>query len=155
MKTRAAGRILPIALCVTALLLGTRCGGSPAAPAPASLQETFTGILQPLSADFRTFTITAQGTSDLSVIVSSLKTVAASTPVTGITIGVGFGTISGGICALQVQNSAAVLGQELFAPSGASTGTYCVQVFDCPPGATGCTSNLTEAVTYTMTVKHF
>jgi hypothetical protein len=155
METRTARRILPIALCATALFLGTSCGGSPAAPTPAALVETFSGTLQPLGADFRTFTITAQGTSDLSVIVNSLTTVAGATPVTGITIGVGFGAISGGICALQVQNSAAVIGQELFAPSGASTGSYCVQVFDCPTGATGCTPMLTQPVTYSMTVKHF
>jgi hypothetical protein len=155
MDTRTARRILPIALCATALSLGAGCGGSPAAPTPAALVETFTGTLQPVGADFKTFTIVAQGTSDLSVIVNSLTTVAAATPVTGITIGVGFGVVSGGICALQVQNSTAVLGQELFAPSGASTGTYCVQVFDCPSGATGCTPKLTEPVTYSMTVKHF
>jgi hypothetical protein len=155
METRKARRLLPIALCATALFIGTSCGGSPAAPAPAAIAETFTGTLQPLGADFKTFTIVAQGTSDLSVIVSSLTTVAVPTPVTGITIGVGFGTLSGGICALQVQNSAATLGQELFAPSGASTGTYCVQVFDCPTGATGCTPKLTEPVTYSMTVKHY
>jgi len=49
----------------------------------------------------------------------------------------------------------ATLGQELFAPSGASPGTYCIQIFDCPTGTTGCTSTLTEAVTYSMTVKHY
>ena len=39
---------------------------------------------------------------------------------------------------LQVQTPVANFGQELFAPNGASPGTYCVQIFDCPTGATGC-----------------
>lgn len=155
METRTARRILPIALCATALFIGAGCGGSPAAPTPVAKTDTFTGTLQPQGADFKTFTITAQGTSDLSITVNSLSTVATATPVTGITIGVGVGTVSGAICALQVQNSTAVIGQELFAPGGASTGSYCVQIFDCPTGATGCTPTLPEPVSYSMTVKHY
>jgi hypothetical protein len=155
MVTRTA-RVFSIALCATALFLGSGCGGSPTAPTPVAKTETFTGTLQPATADFKTFSIAyAQGTSDLSITVNSLVTVANSTPVTGITIGVGVGTISGAICALQVQNVAATLGQELFAPNGASAGSYCVQIFDCPPGAPSCTSMLTEPVTYALTVKHY
>jgi hypothetical protein len=112
--------------------------------------------LQPLGTDFKTFTIAySQGATDLSVTVNTLATVNGSTPVTGITIGVGVGTVSGSTCSMQVQTGAANLGQELFAPNGASAGTYCVQIFDCPTGSTGCSSTLTEAVTYSMTVKHF
>ena len=109
-----------------------------------------------LGIDFKTFTIGyVQSSSDLSVIVNSLTTVAASTPVTGITIGIGFGAVSGSSCSLQVQTPVANLGQELFAPNGASAGAYCVQIFDCPTGASGCTSILSEAVNYSMTVKHY
>ena len=75
--------------------------------------------------------------------------------ITGITIGVGFGAPSGSTCAVQVQTPVAALGQELFAPNGASAGSYCVQIFDCPTGATGCSSMLTEPVTYTMTLRHY
>ena len=67
---------------------------------------------------------TAQASSDLSVTVDSLKTVAASTPVTGITIGIGFGAVSGSTCSLQIQTPTAALATELFAPNGASAGTY-------------------------------
>jgi hypothetical protein len=155
MVTRTARRVLPIALCATVLLIGAGCGGSPDAPTPVAKTDTFTGTLQPLGSDFKLFTITAQGTTDLSITINTLTTVAASTPVTGITIGVGVGSVSGATCALQVQNPAAVLGQELFAPSGAAAGTYCVQIFDCPTGSTGCASTLTEPVTYSMTVKHY
>ena len=156
MPTRTARRVLPIALCATVFFAGAGCGGSPTAPTPVAKTETLTGTLQPLGIDFKTFTIAyAQGTTDLSVTVNSLSTVAGSTPVTGITIGVGIGTVSGAACSLQLQTPVATLGQELFAPNGASAGTYCVQIYDCPTGATGCTSMLTEPVTYTMTVKHY
>ena len=120
MVTRTARRALAIALCATALFIGTSCGGGPAAPTPVAKIDTFIGTLQPLGADFKTFTISyTLGTSDLSITVNSLVTAAASTPVTGITIGVGVGTVTGAICSLQVQNAAAPIGQELFAPNGA------------------------------------
>jgi hypothetical protein len=139
--------MLPLALCGAAILTAG-CGGSATAPTPVAKTEAFTGTLQPLGSDFKTFTITAQGVTDLSVTINTLVTVAPpGTAVTGITIGVGFGSISGSTCVLQVQNSAAAIGQELFAPSGASPGTYCVQIFDV--------STLTEAVTYSLTLKHY
>jgi len=132
------------------------CGGSPTQADPVQRTETFTGTLQPLGTDFKTFTITyAQGTSDLSVNVTSLSTVANSTPVTGITIGIGFGTVSGSTCSTQIQAPAAGLSTELFAPNGASAGAYCVQISDCPTGTTGCSPTLPEAVNYSMTIKHY
>ena len=94
-------------------------------------------------------------TTDLSVTVTSLTTVANATPVTGITIGLGFGTVSGSTCAAQIQAPAAPLNQELFAPNGASAGAYCVQIYDCPTGTASCTPTLAEAVNYSMTVKHY
>jgi hypothetical protein len=155
MPMRTARRILPIALCASTLFTIAACGGSPTAPAPVAKTDSFTGTLQPLGVDFKTFTISATGTSDLSITVNSLTTVAGGTPVTGITIGLGVGTVASAVCSLQVQTPVAALGQELFAPNGASAGTYCVEIYDCPTGATGCTSNLTEPVTYSMTVKHY
>jgi hypothetical protein len=140
---------------VVFLILAAGCG-SATAPSPVLKTETFSGTLQPLGADFKTFTILyTQSTTDLSVSIDSLKTVADSTPVTGVTIGIGFGAVSGSTCSLQIQTPTAALAQELFAPNGASSGTYCVQIFDCPTGTTGCSSTLTEAVTYSMTVKHY
>ncbi len=153
----AARRLSLVALCATFATFASGCGDSnPAAPTPVVQSESFTGTLQPLGVDFKTFTIAyTQGTTDLSVTITSLMTVANATPVTGITVGIGFGTVSGSTCAPQIQAPAAPLNQELFAPNGASAGAYCVQISDCPTGATGCTSTLTEAVTYSMTVKHF
>ena len=153
----AARKLSTVALCATLATFAPGCGDSnPAAPTPVVQSESFTGTLQPLGVDFKTFTIAyTQGTTDLSVTVTSLMTVANATPVTGITVGIGFGTVSGSTCAPQIQAPAAPLNQELFAPNGASAGAYCVQISDCPTGATGCTSTLTEAVTYSMTVKHY
>jgi hypothetical protein len=141
---------------VILLCLAGACGGNPVAPDPVLQTENLTGTLQPLGVDFKTITIAyAQGATDLSITVNSLATVAAATPVTGVTIGIGIGTVSGTACTLQLQAPAAPLGQELFAPSGASAGTYCIQISDCPTGTTGCSSTLSEAVTYQMTVKHY
>jgi hypothetical protein len=137
-------------------VLASACGASPNVSTPVLQTETFTGTLQPLGVDFKTFTIAyAISTSDLSVTVNSLRTVNGATPVTGITIGLGLGAPSGANCALHLQTPLATLGSELFAPNGASAGNYCVQISDCPTGATGCASTLAEAVTYTMTVKHY
>jgi hypothetical protein len=153
---RRAARLSPIAFGAILLALVTSCNKTPTAPTPVLQTETFTGTLQPLGLDIKTFAVVySQGATDLSVIINSLTTVAGSTAVTGITMGVGFGSLSGSTCSLQVQTPIAALGQELFAPNGASSGTYCVQIFDCPTGTTGCTSTLTEAVTYSMTVKHY
>ena len=135
--------------------LATGCG-STTAPDPVLQTETFTGTLQPLGLDFKTFSISySQSTTDLSVSIDSLKTVASAAPVTGITMGIGFGNVSGTTCSLSVQTPTAALAQELFAPNGASSGTYCVQIFDCPTGTSGCSSTLTEPVTYTLTVRHY
>ena len=98
----------------------------------------------------------AQGTSDLSVIVNSLTTVAAATPVTGITIGVGFGTdigwdlraASAELCrgprtgALRSQRrlDRGLLRADLRLPTRERPAAH---------------PTLTEAVTYSMTVKHF
>jgi hypothetical protein len=157
MRRLAARRLLLIGASATLVFFPAGCGSeSPAAPTPVQQTESFTGTLQPLGFDFKTFTINyTQTPTDLSVSVNSLTTVAGATSVTGITIGVGVGSVSGSSCAMQLQTGAAMLGQELFAPNGASAGNYCVQIFDCPTGSTGCTSTLTEAVTYSITVKHF
>jgi hypothetical protein len=153
-SARSPGLIAP---CILFAALTAGCGDdSPTAPTPVLQTENFTGTLQPLGVDFKTFTVAyTQGATDLSITINSLSTVSSSTPVTGITIGVGIGTVVTNACAVQVTAPAANLGQELFAPNGASAGSYCVQVSDCPATATGCTSTLPEAVSYTMTVKHY
>ena len=122
MPSHAATRLSSFVPLAVLLAVAAGCG-SATAPSPTQLTETFTGTLQPLGTDFKTFTIVyTQASSDLSVTVDSLKTVAASTPVTGITIGIGFGAVSGSSCSLQIQTPTAALATELFAPNGASAG---------------------------------
>jgi hypothetical protein len=152
MPSHAVTRLASLALLS---IIASACG-SATAPSPTQQTEIFTGTLQPLGLDFKTFSIVySQSTSDLSVSIDSLKKVSDGSSITGITMGIGFGTISGSTCSLQVQTPVAALAQELFAPNGASSGTYCVQIFDCPTGTTGCSSTLTEPVTYSITVKHY
>ena len=92
MARRAVARLFPIALGAILLSFVASCGDSPTAPTPVQQTETFTGTLQPLGTDYKTFAVVfTQSATDLSVVVSSLTTVANSAPVTGITIGVGFG----------------------------------------------------------------
>jgi len=146
------------AILIPLLASCTTPGGSGSGPSPVPKTETFTGTLQPAGLDSKTFTVTfTAAATELSATVNSLTTVAGSTPVTGITIGVGFGVPTGVACAVQIQTPSATLGQELAVPGGVNSGTYCVQISDCPPSAstTGCSSKLTEPVTYSMTVKHF
>jgi hypothetical protein len=138
------------------VFLAAGCGSSPTAPMLTQHTETFTGRLQPLGVDYQTFTVNyPQAPTELSITVTSLTTVANATPVTGITIGVGLGIVSGTTCSIQLQTAVAPIGQELPVPGGVSAGTYCVQISDCPAGSAGCSSTLTEAVTYSVTVKHY
>jgi hypothetical protein len=155
MHVRAVTRLASIALGAILLSFAAGCG-SATAPSPILATENLTGTLQPLGTDFKTFAVTyTQAPTDLSVTINSLTTVAGQTPVTGVTIGIGFGTVANSACAVQVSTPTATLGVELFAPNGANAGTYCIQISDCPTGTTGCSSVLTEAVTYSMTVKHY
>jgi hypothetical protein len=147
MNSRVARRIatttVPLALVFGVL----SCNKSATLPSPVLVTEVFNGTLQPLGTDFKTFTINyTQSSTDLSVTVNSLSTVANMTPLT-VTIGIGFGVVSGNACQVQISNSTATVGQELFAPSGASAGTYCVEIFDV--------NTLSEATNYQMTVKHY
>ena len=108
MPSHAGAQRASLAL-VAACFVVAGCG-SATAPSPTLQTETFTGTLQPLGTDFKTFTIAyTQSTTDLSVKIDSLKTVADSTPITGITIGIGFGAVSGASCSLQVQTPIAAL----------------------------------------------
>jgi hypothetical protein len=123
------------------------CNGSAALPTPVLVTKVFNGTLQPQGSDFNTFQITySQSSTDLSVIVNSLTTV-ASQAVLSVTIGIGFGVVNGASCTVQISNTAAALGQELFVPNGASAGTYCVEIFDV--------NTLTEATGYQLTVHHY
>jgi hypothetical protein len=137
-------------------MAASSCNSDSTGPSPVPQNDTFTGTLQPAGTDYKTFTIAfTAAPTNLSAIVNSLTTVANATPITGVTIGIGFGSETVGTCSVAIMNPAAPLGQEQFVPGGVSAGTYCVRISDCPTGTTGCSSVLTEPVTYSMTVKHF
>jgi len=124
-------------------------------PSPVQVTEKFTGTLNPRSNDFRTFTVNyTYNATEADITVNSLATVANQTPVTGITIGIAIGLLSAtNTCVEQTFNRAATIGQSY--PQSVTAGQYCAQISDCPPNTIGCTSNLTEPVTYTMTVVHY
>jgi hypothetical protein len=158
------GSLAGLALAATVLVSTLGCDANQSGTAPSLVlrNEMFTGTLQPGGADAKSFTVAfTAAPTDLTATVISLATVANSTPVTGITIGVGFGLpagtggSAGTSCSVQLQSPATALGQVLSVPGGVNAGTYCVMIFDCPTGATGCTSMLTQPVTYTMSVKHY
>ena len=91
-------------------------------------------------------------TTNASATVTSLTTVADGTS-KPVTIGIGFGTLSLGVCtrSTALSNAAAPFNTELFVPEGTfGPGTYCFQVFD-NSGA----STVTEPLNYSITVKHF
>jgi hypothetical protein len=130
------------------------CGSSsPTGPTvtPTVISDMFTGTLSPLGNDGHSFTVVyAGGTSNASITVTALATVANQTPLT-ITIGVGFGTINLGVCTPALTIPVAAIGSELSTTTSPFVnGTYCVLVFDNPAAPT-----VTEPVTYSITVNHY
>jgi hypothetical protein len=98
--------------------------------------ETFTGTLTSRSAVWHTFTVAANGTVD--------ATLTTLDPVATLTVGLGIGTLPTNGCSVQAWNNAATSGTVL---SGSIVpGTFCVTVYDV--------GNVTDAVTYTVTVTH-
>jgi hypothetical protein len=147
-------RALVVALSLGLVAPGLGCGGM-TQPSPVQVTEKFTGTLNPRSLDYKTFNVNyTYNPTEVDVTVNSLATLANGTPVTGITIGVAIGQLSAtNTCVEQVFNRTATIGQSY--PSTANAGLYCAQISDCPQNTIGCTSNLTEPVTYTMTVVHY
>jgi hypothetical protein len=132
------------------------CTSPGTAPTLVLKNDVFTGTLQPLGADSKNFTVTfSAAPTDLNVTVNSLTAVTGGTPVTGVTVGIGLGLPTALACAVQVLTPNVALGQKISLAGGISAGTYCVQISDCPTGSTGCTSQLTQPVTYNLTVAHY
>jgi hypothetical protein len=133
--------------------LAAGCGDSPTAPTAELVTETFTGTLTPLGLVSHTFNVNyAQAYSDASVTVTRLVTVADGTE-RQISVGVGFGVISVGVCtrAAALTNPTAAYNTEL--PTNGSpflAGPYCVAIFDNTDAPT-----VTEPLTYTLTIKHY
>ncbi len=133
--------------------LSAGCADNPTAPTAELVTETFTGTLTPLGVSSHTFNVNyAQAYSDASVTVTRLVTVADNTE-RQISVGVGFGTISVGVCtrAAVLTNPTAAYNTEL--PTNGSpflAGTFCIAIFD-----NTATPTVTEPLTYTLTIKHY
>jgi hypothetical protein len=157
MHSRLAWRFAAAPVAALAVIAASSCNANKGtAPSLTLRTETFTGTLQPGGIDAKTFAVAfTAAPTELTATVNTLVTVNGSRPVTGITIGVGFGVPAATGCFVQLQAPAAALGQELSVPGGVNAGTYCVQISDCPASTSGCSSTLTEPVTYTMIVKHY
>lgn len=133
------------------LLLGLAgCGNQTTTPTPVLATENFTGTLAVRGSDAKRFDVTyAVAASDASIMVTSLTTVAANTPLS-TTISVAFGSIAfDGSCTASTTYTAAAaaINQELVAASAFGPGTYCVKISDI--------GTLTEPANYAMTVKHY
>ena len=155
-----------MARCKTSLLLvGLVCSVTAAAacnknnnnsttnPSPILTTETFSGTINPKGTASHAFVVNYEfAYTDAAVTVTNLTSVATGAG-QSITVGVGFGSYSVGVCTrvANVSNPTAPLNQKLpttgqqFGP-----GTYCVQVFDNPDAST-----VTEPMRYTLSVEHY
>lgn len=146
-----AGRVAVGLGLMVGLMGASGCGNKTTTTPSATLTtENLTGTLAVLGSDSKKFTVNYSfDVSDASVTVTSLTTVAASTPLT-TTIGVAFGTIAfDGSCAAAAAYTAnaAALNQELVASGAFGPGQYCVKIFD--------SGTLTEPTNYAITLKHY
>jgi hypothetical protein len=146
-------RVVPVLGIAAISLAANACSKDPTGPTPVLTTETFTGTITPLGSTFHTFNVNYDGGySDASVTVTSLVSVADGSA-KSITIGIGFGQVSVGVCnrAAQYTNVSAPVNVELPTSGGAfGPSTYCVSVFDNTTAPT-----VTEPLDYTLSVKHY
>jgi len=138
-----------LAIMLALLALASACS-KPTAPTPELITDTFTGVLNVQGTQSNNFTVkyTAQDTA-ASLTVTSLR-LASTNAEFPSTIGVAFGAFDiNGVCqrAAGFVVDTAAINQELTTPEVFSVGGWCVQIFDA--------GTLTEAVNYTMVVKHY
>ena len=120
---------------------------------PVLTTDVFTGTISPLGTSHHNFTVSyAVNNTDASMVLTSLTTVANGS-VPAITVGLAFGSPSGGVCsrAPSYTRTAVTVNQELptvdvpFSP-----GVFCVQIFDNLDKPT-----VTEPLNYSLTVRHY
>ena len=120
-------------------LLCAGCSKTPTQPsiAPPTTTDVFSGTLQPLGTNFHQFTVSQAGDVD--------TTLTSAGPPSTITLGLGVGPFTNGVCSVQdgVSTRAGLTPQLLDA---AGPGEYCVTVADV--------GNLSAPVDYTVTVTH-
>jgi hypothetical protein len=146
-----------LAFVVLAAIAGTACDKTPVAPTPPeSFVETFSGTVGPGQSLFHPFTVRAQGSIIVLVIVTALtrpppvpepeegEEAEPPPPPPPPRIGLALGTWNGATCTrLAVQESAApgttIVGTVL-------TGEFCLNVYDA--------DNVSEPVDYLVQVTH-
>jgi hypothetical protein len=105
---------------------------------PTAIVEKFSGALKQQGSVVFSFTTTQAG------IVSVM--LAAISPDTSATVGMGIGTVSTTTCSLTTTASAVAAGSTAQLSVSATAGTYCVQVYDA--------NNVPQTETVSVTVAH-
>lgn len=150
MTSSARSIVVGLLLCVGSAACGG--GDNPVTPDPVLSTETFTGTITSLGTAAHAFVVNyGFSYTPATFNVTSLVTVATGAS-QNITIGVGFGQPSVGVCtkSAALTNPAAPVNTELGTPEVFGPGNYCIQLFDNPDGPT-----VTEPLNYSITVKHY
>jgi hypothetical protein len=129
--------------------LTAACGSTttPTTPTPVATTETFTGTLNPASANLHSF-ITLTGGA-----VSATLTTVGPDPAQSVGFSLGTYNSTLGICTVVLDNPAAIQAA-VFNATASTTGFYCVRMYDNGNVATAVTNGTAQNFTYTVTVTH-
>ena len=129
--------------------LTAACGSTttPTTPTPVATTETFTGTLNPASANVHSFITLTGGT------VSATLTTVGPDPAQSVGFSLGTYNSTLGICTVVLDNPAAIQAA-VFNATASTTGFYCVRMYDNGNVATAVTNGTAQNFTYTVTVKH-
>ncbi len=132
------------------MALASGCGTTtPTAIAttPLPTTETFSGLLNPVSANVFSFVAQTGG-----AVTATLTSVG---PDATQTLGFSLGTfnVSTNQCSIVFDNTAALQGS-VFNTTASTVGTYCVRLYDNGSVATAVANGTATAFTYTVTVGH-
>lgn len=137
-------RRMLLALFAAVVVASTGCssisnlfGGGDTSPSPSSSTDAFAGSVVVGGSSFFTFTVSQQGTVNV-----TLTSLAGTTPV-GVGIGTPNGTTS---CTVTTSSQSTLAGASPQVTANEKPGTYCVSVFD--PGT------LTAATNFSVSVVH-
>ncbi len=109
-------------------------------PTPVTSTETFTGTLTQLGQSVHSFTVSASGTTTISLT--------SVDPLTTMALGVAIGTWSNSSCGTTIAYNENARANVTALSGTATTGTYCVKIYD--------SGNVPESwqVNYTVQVVH-
>lgn len=140
MHTRWLRLIAAAALAATAAC-GSSSTSTPTSPtAPATTTDSFTGTLAQLGSDAHVFAVSANGSVQISLTAVS--------PLSTMSLGIAVASSDGTNCLQQITQNADARTGSVALTGTATTGNYCVRVYDSGniPAATD--------VTYTVQVQH-